>query len=140
MFEARGRQQQFLAFRWLAAWWLLRRTTFCAGTRALHAYSVYGDSNSDDCYGHGTHVAGIVGGLTFGVAKNVTLHAGGQGLSSALVSLLEKYSPLTNPGKLTPSRKIAQEANQHPVGFIVHERRERCEVCRKHFELADFVS
>ena len=29
-----------------------------------------------DCFGHGTHVSGIAGGLTYGVAKNVTLVAG----------------------------------------------------------------
>jgi subtilisin family serine protease len=31
--------------------------------------------DADDCFGHGTHVAGIVGGATFGVAKSVKLVA-----------------------------------------------------------------
>jgi len=30
---------------------------------------------TQDCFGHGTHVAGTVGGATFGVAKGVRLHA-----------------------------------------------------------------
>ncbi|MDQ3674411.1 MAG: S8 family peptidase, partial [Gemmatimonadota bacterium] len=33
------------------------------------------DANPADCNGHGTHVAGTVGGTTYGVAKDVKLHA-----------------------------------------------------------------
>jgi subtilisin family serine protease len=36
------------------------------------ADTVYGD---DDCNGHGTHVAGIIGSSSYGVAKSVRLHA-----------------------------------------------------------------
>jgi serine protease len=32
-------------------------------------------NGTNDCNGHGTHVAGTVGGATYGVAKGVTLHA-----------------------------------------------------------------
>jgi len=31
-------------------------------------------AGTDDCHGHGTHVAGTVGGSTFGIAKGVFLH------------------------------------------------------------------
>lgn len=56
------------------------------GIRATHGqfagrvetgYEAYGQTNNgDDCYpggGHGTHVAGIIGGRTYGVAKAVRL-------------------------------------------------------------------
>ena len=43
--------------------------------RAVADYDVIGDGNGGgDCHGHGTHVAGTVGGGRFGVAKNVNLH------------------------------------------------------------------
>jgi subtilisin family serine protease len=46
------------------------------GGRAKHAFDAVNDGqNGNDCHGHGTHVAGTVGGATFGVAKNVDLHA-----------------------------------------------------------------
>jgi len=44
-------------------------------SRASYGINTSGDDSEIDCLGHGTHVAGTVGGLTYGVAKNVELIA-----------------------------------------------------------------
>jgi hypothetical protein len=53
------------------------RTTHAEfGGRASGAFTAVDDGNgTNDCNGHGTHVAGTVGGATYGVAKNVHLLA-----------------------------------------------------------------
>jgi subtilisin family serine protease len=43
--------------------------------RATSGFDAVDGGSADDCNGHGTHVAGTVGGSTFGVAKGVSLVA-----------------------------------------------------------------
>lgn len=44
------------------------------GGRASHGYDfISGDADATDCNGHGTHVAGTIGGTEWGVAKDVSL-------------------------------------------------------------------
>lgn len=66
------------------------------GGRVVLSYDAVNDGqNGNDCYGHGTFVAGIIGSNTFGVAKNSTLHAvrvlncSGGGSSSNLIAAID---------------------------------------------------
>lgn len=71
----------------------IRTTHQQFGGRAVIAYDAIGDGqNGNDCNGHGTHVAGTVGGSTYGVAKGVRLYAvrvlncSGSGSSSGVIA------------------------------------------------------
>jgi serine protease len=54
----------------------IRRSHNDFGGRAVTGYdAVTSGGTAEDCNGHGTHVAGTVGGSTYGVAKGVRLYA-----------------------------------------------------------------
>lgn len=71
----------------------IRTTHAQFGGRASGAFTSVNDGRgTNDCNGHGTHVAGTVGGGAYGVAKNVALHAvrvldcNGSGTTSGVIS------------------------------------------------------
>lgn len=62
------------------------------GGRATSGFDAVDGGSADDCNGHGTHVAGTVGGATYGVAKGVSLVAvrvlncSGSGTTSGVIA------------------------------------------------------
>ncbi len=64
------------------------------GGRASVGYDALG-GNGQDCHGHGTHVAGTIGGATWGVAKAVqlvsvrVLNCSGSGSTSGIIAALD---------------------------------------------------
>ena len=70
----------------------IRTTHTDFGGRAVWGTNTTGDGNNTDCHGHGTHVAGTVGGASYGLAKSVALTAvkvlncAGSGTSAGVIA------------------------------------------------------
>ncbi|AEO67819.1 f17b500c-8a2b-4760-810e-858ff5256412 [Thermothielavioides terrestris] len=69
--------------------------------RATFAANFVGDNQDTDLNGHGSHVAGTIGGKTFGVAKKVNLVA---------VKVLDANGSGTNSGVIAGMQFVAQNA------------------------------
>jgi subtilisin family serine protease len=79
------------------------------GGRAVSGYDVVDGGSADDCNGHGTHVAGTVGGTTYGIAKGVTLVAvrvldcGGSGTTSGVIAGVDWVTSQKNGSPSVPA-------------------------------------
>ena len=74
----------------------VRRTHTEFGGRVTGGYSAIADGyGPDGCHWHGTHVAGIVGGAVYGVAKGASLHSvraydcNGVGVTTSILSAID---------------------------------------------------
>ncbi|SEO92384.1 Peptidase inhibitor I9 [Actinacidiphila rubida] len=77
------------------------------GGRAVPGYDAIGDGrNGQDCEGHGTHVAGTIGGATYGVARQATLVS---------VRVLDCQGEGTLAGIIAGMDWVAQNAHQRAV-------------------------
>jgi len=75
------------------------------GGRAISGYDAIDGGSADDCHGHGTHVAGTVGGSSYGVAKGATLvgvrvlDCGGSGSNSGVIAGVDWVTGNHGPGQ-----------------------------------------
>lgn len=83
----------------------IRSTHTEFGGRAISGYDAVDGGAATDCHGHGTHVAGTIGGSTYGVAKGVTLVAvrvldcNGYGTDSGVIAGVDWVTADHDPGE-----------------------------------------
>jgi len=91
-----------------------------AGGRAVSGRdTVDNDDDSTDCAGHGTHVAGTVGGTKYGVAKAVkligvrVLNCGGSGTFEGVIAGIDWVTQhhIANPGPAVANMSLGGGAN-----------------------------
>ena len=103
----------------------IRRTHTQFGGRVVPAFSSIADGyGADGCDGHGTHVAGTLGGSTVGVAKQVTMYSvrvldcNGSGTTSGVIAgidwvtanrVLPAVANMSLTGDLSPALNAAVE-------------------------------
>jgi subtilisin family serine protease len=86
------------------------------GGRARAGYDAFGGAG-DDCNGHGTHVAGTVGGTTYGVAKQVdlvavrVLNCNGSGTWSGVIAGLDWIVTHHSSGPAVANMSLGGGAN-----------------------------
>ena len=80
--------------------------------RTLAGFSAFGDNNPEDCNGHGTHVAGTIGGSSTGVARGVrvvpvrVLDCAGSGSWSGVIAGIDWVI-----GQKTANQSVPMAAN-----------------------------
>ncbi len=118
------------------------------GGRATIGFDAIGDGqNTNDCNGHGTHVAGTVGGATYGVAPQVSLVAVrvldclGEGFTSGVIGGIDwataNHAPgvpavanMSLGGSYSPALNTAtQNAITDGISFAVAAGNESADAC-----------
>jgi serine protease len=124
----------------------IRTTHQNFGGRALPGFTAFNDGRgSNDCNGHGTHVAGTVGASTWGVAKGSTLVAvrvlncNGSGSTSGVIAGVDWVaSDASGPsvanmslggGSSTALDNAVRNAVQSGVSFVVAAGNENRSAC-----------
>jgi subtilisin family serine protease len=124
----------------------IRTTHTEFGGRARGAFDAIQDGNGpNDCNGHGTHVAGTVGGRTYGVAKSANLHAvrvlncQGSGTSTQVLAGINWVtanhvkpavaSMSLGGGKYTPENQAVERSIAAGVTYVVAAGNENQDAC-----------
>lgn len=95
----------------------LRFTHTEFGGRAVSGYDSVDGGSADDCNGHGTHVAGTVGGSTYGIAKGVALVAvrvlncAGSGTTSGVIAGIDWVTSHHTNGKAVANMSLGGSAS-----------------------------